>query len=54
MTTNMDFPAPSLIVLTGIELAVFEAGQENKGNLQVRALPGLPRPVLAVKAVFGR
>lgn len=32
MTTVTDFPSPSLIALNGIELEVFEAGQENKGN----------------------
>jgi len=32
MTTLTDFPSPSLIALTSIELEVYEAGRENKGN----------------------
>lgn len=30
--TFKDFPAPSIILLNGIQLEVFEAGQQNKGN----------------------
>ena len=32
MTTIANFPTPKLIAVNGIELEVFEAGQENKGN----------------------
>lgn len=32
MSTIANFPAPKLIALNGIQLEVFEAGQENKGN----------------------
>jgi len=32
MTRITEFPSPRLIDLNGIELEVFEAGQENKGN----------------------
>ena len=32
MPDTAAFPAPKLIALNGIELEVFEAGQENKGN----------------------
>jgi len=32
MTTIPNFPSPKVIALNGIELEVFEAGQENKGN----------------------
>ncbi|KIC51353.1 alpha/beta hydrolase [Tateyamaria sp. ANG-S1] len=32
MTTIADFPEPALIALNGIDLEVFEAGQENRGN----------------------
>ena len=32
MTTSTDFPTPSLISLGTVELEVFEAGQQNRGN----------------------
>ena len=32
MTTINNFASPTLIALNGVELEVFEAGQENKGN----------------------
>lgn len=32
MNSIIDFPAPSLVSLNGVELEVFEAGQENGGN----------------------
>lgn len=32
MTAPANFPAPRIIALNGIELEVFEAGQENRGN----------------------
>lgn len=32
MSTITDFPSSSLVTLNGIELEVFEAGQENKGK----------------------
>ncbi len=32
MTTIPNFPSPKVVALNGIELEVFEAGQENKGN----------------------
>ena len=32
MATINNFPEPKLIALNGVELEVFEAGQENKGN----------------------
>lgn len=32
MTTIPNFPSPKVIALNGVELEVFEAGRENKGN----------------------
>ena len=32
MSEPIDFPEPSMIAVNGIELEVFEAGQENAGN----------------------
>ena len=32
MSDPIDFPQPSMIAVNGIELEVFEAGQENAGN----------------------
>jgi hypothetical protein len=32
MTNSTDFPKPTIIPVNGVELEVFEAGRENKGN----------------------
>ncbi len=32
MKNNTNFPTPTLISVNGVELEIFEAGQENKGN----------------------
>ena len=32
MTHLSDFPEPTLVAVNGVELEVFEAGQENAGN----------------------
>ena len=32
MPNSIDFPEPTLISVNGVELEVFEAGQENEGD----------------------